>query len=62
MSVDLSGKANGRGAYLCTNPACWERALKRRLLNHALRTELDAESLQRLQEHAAGLESNTMDS
>src|ERR687894_326019 len=45
--IDPTGKANGRGAYLCSDRACWERAIKRRVLNHALKTELNAESTQR---------------
>ncbi len=27
VGLDPTGKRNGRGAYLCHNPACWERAL-----------------------------------
>lgn len=26
--VDHSGKQNGRGAYLCQNPTCWDKVLK----------------------------------
>ncbi len=55
--VDPTGKAKGRGAYLCTDPACWEKALKRRTLDHALKTTLDEEALRQLREHAATLES-----
>jgi uncharacterized protein len=59
VTIDPTGKANGRGAYLCSDPACWDRAIKRRVLNHALKTELDAETTQRLLHHAAGLESTS---
>lgn len=38
--IDPTGKQNGRGAYLCDNPTCWERAVKKRVLDHALKTEL----------------------
>ncbi|MGB1251205.1 MAG: RNase P modulator RnpM [Candidatus Promineifilaceae bacterium] len=42
--IDSTGKRNGRGAYLCDNPACWQNAIKRNMLNIALKTELtDAE-------------------
>ncbi|MBM4435616.1 MAG: YlxR family protein, partial [Chloroflexi bacterium] len=27
LDVDLRGKASGRGAYLCADPACLERGL-----------------------------------
>lgn len=39
VTVDLTGKRAGRGAYLCHDPACWEQALKRRGLERALRIE-----------------------
>ena len=42
--IDLSGKRNGRGAYLCDQVACWDRAISdNRLLNQALNTELSPE-------------------
>ena len=30
VDVDPTGKRNGRGAYLCANPACWEKAFEDR--------------------------------
>jgi predicted RNA-binding protein YlxR (DUF448 family) len=53
--IDRSGKQNGRGAYLCDRPACWERALASNVLSRALNVELTAETLQRLREFAAEL-------
>lgn len=38
--IDPSGKANGRGAYLCDQRSCWERALTSDVLARALRTTL----------------------
>ncbi|NJP05629.1 MAG: YlxR family protein [Chloroflexaceae bacterium] len=35
--LDPGRKHPGRGAYLCQNPACWERALKRQSVVRALR-------------------------
>ncbi len=40
VEVDPTGKRNGRGAYLHADPACWDLALKRNVLQHALKTEL----------------------
>lgn len=40
VMIDLTGKRNGRGAYLCDKLACWERAIKHRILDNALKTEL----------------------
>lgn len=39
VSIDLTGKTAGRGAYLHDKKSCWESALKG-ALNHALKTEL----------------------
>jgi predicted RNA-binding protein YlxR (DUF448 family) len=38
VSIDVSGRAQGRGAYICRNAACLDRALKKnafaRVLKH----------------------------
>jgi predicted RNA-binding protein YlxR (DUF448 family) len=49
--VDISGKKPGRGAYLCPKKVCWELALKKNRLEHALRTKLSAENRQILIEY-----------
>ena len=48
IAVDEKGKAAGRGAYLCRNRDCWENALARERLDHALKTKLGAEDRERL--------------
>lgn len=48
IDVDEKGKAAGRGAYLCRSRGCWERALARERLDHALKTKLTAEDRERL--------------
>ena len=53
--VDERGKRSGRGAYLCPNQACWDRALSRRALDHALKTTLDPETVAALRAYAEGL-------
>jgi len=41
LRIDESGKMNGRGAYLCSSPTCWELAAARpRMMDKALRVEL----------------------
>lgn len=35
--IDVTGKRNGRGAYLCKNPSCWITALERTSIQSALR-------------------------
>jgi predicted RNA-binding protein YlxR (DUF448 family) len=53
--VDETGKLNGRGAYLCPQLSCWETAVDRKALDHALNTRITAEAHARLMEYAAGL-------
>ncbi|SCG83405.1 putative protein ylxR ORF3 [Proteiniborus sp. DW1] len=38
--VDLTGKANGRGAYICKTSDCLEKAIKTKRLNKALEVEI----------------------
>ncbi len=40
VQIDLGGKANGRGAYVCGKPSCWEDALTKERLARALRTTI----------------------
>lgn len=42
LMIDPTGKAHGRGAYLCDNPACWQRAATTDVLANALRARLSA--------------------
>ncbi len=49
VDFDASGKAAGRGAYLCADGACWGTALKRRSLERALAVALPAELVARLE-------------
>lgn len=43
VGVDLTGKAQGRGAYLCPSVDCLEKAVKSRALQRALECELTEE-------------------
>ena len=36
VTLDPTGKAAGRGAYLCADPACWAKAHKSRAVQRAL--------------------------
>lgn len=55
VEIDLTGKRNGRGAYLCDDPACWERALRSDALANALKTTIDPTAVAMLRSHAATL-------
>ncbi|MDQ7028490.1 MAG: YlxR family protein [Ardenticatenia bacterium] len=49
VQVDPTGKAKGRGAYLCPQVPCWERVLQRHtILAHALKGPVPAEALEEL--------------
>ena len=39
--LDTTGRANGRGAYLCKKSACLEKAIKSRALERALETKIE---------------------
>jgi uncharacterized protein len=58
VRIDPTGRQNGRGAYLCEKPACWQRAISTPVLNRALNTQLSPESLASLKEFAADLPSD----
>lgn len=47
---DKSGKANGRGAYICAEGDCVERCLKKKLLNKAFKSNLDESVYAKLSE------------
>ena len=40
VAVDPTGRASGRGAYLCEDPACWELGLGRNRLERTLRVTI----------------------
>jgi len=49
VALDPTGSAEGRGAYLCADRACWAIALKRSLLGRALRTSIPTDLKTRLE-------------
>jgi len=40
VQIDPTGKRNGRGAYVCDQPGCQQRAIESDVLAKALRTTL----------------------
>lgn len=46
--IDPSGKKIGRGAYVCTKTACWDKVVQTSVLNGALRTPIKSEDKERL--------------
>lgn len=60
--VDLTGKRNGRGAYVCDQPACWERILNQHsLLNQALKTQVSQEERAAIAGHKPDKTAETAD-
>lgn len=55
MLVDPTGKLAGRGAYLCADQTCWNKALKINALNRALKTTLTKDEVAALREYADSL-------
>ena len=52
---DPTGKAPGRGAYLCANRSCWETALKKKKLERSLNVAISAEGREALAAFAEDL-------
>lgn len=40
ISLDLTGKKSGRGAYICPDKACFQKARKGRRIERALDTQI----------------------
>lgn len=43
ISIDRTGKANGRGAYICDCIDCLEKAIKSKKLEKSFETKIDNE-------------------
>lgn len=50
VSVDLTGKKSGRGAYVCKNTQCLEKAFKAKRLSRNLDTAISEDVYNRLRE------------
>lgn len=56
VSLDFSGKMNGRGAYLCPDPECLKKALRSKALDRSLEVTIPEDVYHRLEKEmeAAG--------
>ena len=43
ISIDKTGKANGRGAYICDNIECLEKAIKNKKIEKSFKMNIDNE-------------------
>ncbi len=48
--IDHTGKASGRGAYICDNPECIKKLKKGKLLNKTFSAQIPAEVYDRIEE------------
>lgn len=55
VEPDPTGRRNGRGAYLCGQAACWEKALSSGMLARALNVNIETETLDALRRYASTL-------
>ena len=54
ISPDPTGKAPGRGAYICSNSECLKKLMGKKLLNRAFSTNVAPEVYQGVEEEALG--------
>lgn len=48
ITVDLTGKAKGRGVYLCLDPKCMELSKKKKALQRNFGVEITPDELERI--------------
>ena len=41
FSIDLTGKKSGRGAYICNNVECFDKAVKERRFEKSFKSAID---------------------
>ena len=49
ISVDLTGKKSGRGAYICPDAGCMKKSVKSRALQRALECDISEDVFLRLE-------------
>ena len=54
VSLDFSGKLNGRGAYVCPDPECLRKCRKTRSLDRCLEVTIPEEVYERLTREMEG--------
>lgn len=56
LTVDRTGKAKGRGVYICPDRKCLEKAREKRMLERGLRMEVSREQIDKVFEELADYE------
>ena len=50
ISLDLTGKKSGRGAYICKDLACFEKAVKKKAFERSFKCKIPDEVYDRLKQ------------
>lgn len=50
LQLDPTGRMNGRGAYVCRDTACLDKALKKKALQRSLKEEISEDVILKLKE------------
>lgn len=50
VAVDITGKAKGRGVYLCPDTSCLSKAVKKKAISRSVGIEITNEGMERLME------------
>jgi len=48
VGIDPRGRLAGRGAYICSNPDCWQACLNSNRLDYVLKTNIAPDERERL--------------
>mgnify|MGYP002801836777 FL=1 len=59
VTLDVTGKKNGRGAYLCFSSDCLAKAMKNRGLERSLKIAVDREVFESLERELDAIESKS---
>lgn len=54
ISIDKTGKKNGRGAYICKDKECLAKLQKQKLLNKAFKTNISEDVYKLIEEEILG--------
>lgn len=55
ISIDETGKKNGRGAYICRDSECFLKAQKKHSLERSLKCSISEEIYEKLRQEIEGL-------
>ena len=56
VTLDKSGKSDGRGAYICKSSNCVQTVIRKKKLKFHLKTEISESFISQLQEYITSLE------